>query len=129
MLDLSNSVARVAAVDGCDSNGLYPRGCVGGIRSKWVVGGTHLTLSTVPSNNTWVNQLSPGYFQWPLVFTGMDLSTRVLASFVRWILDAPGWELTVAGVLMNAGRGGGIILERLRWLRGMGNGSYAIFFF
>lgn len=45
---------------------------------------------------------------------GMDLSTRVLPSFVRWILGGiPGWELTAAGVLMNAGRGGGIIGERM----------------
>lgn len=44
----------------------------------------------------------------------MDLSTRVLPSFVRWILGGiPGWELTAAGVLMNAGRGGGIIGERM----------------
>lgn len=63
---------------------------------------------------------SPGYFPPTLVslvfrtMGWMDLSTRVLLpSFVRWILDGiPGWELTAAGVLMNAGRGGGIIGQR-----------------
>lgn len=73
------------------------------------------TLSTIPSNNpaTWVNQLSPGsYFQWSraLLFVGWIYR---LEFYPVLLVDAPGWELTAAKVLMNAGRGGGIIGENV----------------
>lgn len=73
------------------------------------------TLSTIPSNNpaAWVNQLSPGsYFQWSraLLFAGWIYR---LEFYPVLLVDAPGWELTAAKVLMNAGRGGGIIGENV----------------